>query len=68
MKRPYYLHTTPPAMQYLLDRLSETSTWRGITLLLTAFGVNIAPELQGHIITAGLGTVGIINVLRKEKK
>jgi hypothetical protein len=55
-------------MQYLLDRLSETSTWRGITLLLTAFGVNIAPELQGHIITAGLGTVGIINVFRKEKK
>ena len=55
-------------MHYLLTRLTEQSTWRGIILLLTAFGVQVEPELQGHIIAGGLAIVGIINVFRKEKK
>jgi hypothetical protein len=51
----------------ILDRLSENSTWRGLILLATAAGVNLEPELQTQIVAAGLGLVGLINVIRKGK-
>jgi hypothetical protein len=51
----------------LLERLSENSTWRGIILVATALGVKLDPELQNQILVAGLGLVGVINVLRKGK-
>lgn len=56
------------ALNYLLDRLSENSTWRGIILVATALGVQLEPQLQNHIVATGLGLVGAINFLRKEKK
>lgn len=49
----------------LIERLSENSTWRGLILIATAIGVKLEPELQESIIVAGLGLVGLINVLRK---
>jgi hypothetical protein len=49
----------------LLAKLSENSTWRGLILLSTAVGVKIEPELQEAILVAGLGLVGLINVIRK---
>jgi hypothetical protein len=49
----------------LLEKLSENSTWRGIILIATAVGVKLEPELQESIIVAGLGIVGLINVVRK---
>jgi hypothetical protein len=55
------------ALFYLLDRLSENSTWRGIILCGTAVGLKLEPELQNQIVAAGLGLVGLINVLRKGK-
>ena len=33
--------------------INEPSTWRGIVYLLMALGINISPELQGAIVTAG---------------
>lgn len=51
----------------VLERLSENSTWRGIILVATALGVKLDPELQNQILAAGLGLVGVINVLRKSK-
>jgi hypothetical protein len=51
----------------VLERLSENSTWRGIILVATALGVKLDPELQNQILVAGLGLVGVINVLRKGK-
>jgi hypothetical protein len=49
----------------ILDKLSENSTWRGLILLATAAGVNLEPDLQNQIVAAGLGLVGLINILRK---
>ena len=49
-------------MAYLLARLKEASTWRGIALLLTAFGVQIAPDVQEAIISAGVAVAGAIGV------
>ena len=55
------------ALLYILDRLSENSTWRGIILLCMAAGCRWSPEFQNQIIAAGLSLVGVINVLRKSK-
>lgn len=46
---------------------SEASTWRGIIYILMAFGLNIAPELQEAIVSAGLGVAGILGVFFKRK-
>jgi hypothetical protein len=51
----------------LLARLGENSTWRGILLVATAVGVKLEPDLQNAILAAGLGLVGLINVVRKGK-
>ena len=55
-------------MQYLINRLKEASTWRGIALLLTALGVQVAPELQEAVITVGVSTAGLIGVVFPDKK
>jgi hypothetical protein len=52
-------------IELVLEKLSENSTWRGLILLGTALGVKVNPELQESIIVAGLGLVGLINVIRK---
>lgn len=54
-------------IQYILERLKEPSTWRGIIQLLTAAGLVIEPELALQIITAGVTIVGIIGVVTKDK-
>jgi len=51
----------------LLEKLSENSTWRGLILVATALGLKLDPELQNAILAAGLGLIGLINVIRKGK-
>lgn len=53
-------------MTYILDRLKEPSTWRGILAMVTAVGVKLHPELQEAIISAGLALIGLVNIFRKE--
>lgn len=55
-------------IDWVLARLSENSTWRGLILVLTSTGVIITPELATHIVAAGLALVGIINIVRKAPK
>jgi hypothetical protein len=52
---------------YIIDRLSENSTWRGLILLATAVGLKLEPDQQAAILTTGLSAVGLINVFRKAK-
>lgn len=47
-------------MQYILDRLKEASTWRGLVLIATACGTAISPEQQEAIVTVGLLVAGMI--------
>lgn len=54
-------------MNWLLNRLNEPSTWRGLVWLLTAFGLSIKPELAEAIITAGIAIAGLIGVVTKDK-
>lgn len=53
---------------YLIDRLKEASTWRGIILILTSAGAAITPEMAESIVTAGIGIAGIIGVATADKK
>jgi hypothetical protein len=55
------------AIYFVLDRLSENSTWRGLILVAVALGVKLEPEMQNQIIATGLGLVGTINIFRKGK-
>ena len=52
---------------YLLERIKEPSTWRGLTLLLTALGVPLAPGVSDAIIAAGLGIAGLIGALAPDR-
>jgi hypothetical protein len=54
-------------VEIVLEKLSENSTWRGLILVAMALGLKLEPELQAAILSAGLGLVGLINVIRKGK-
>ena len=54
--------------EYLINRLQEPSTWRGLVLIATAIGVKLEPEQFEAIITIGLAIVGAINVVKKDAK
>ena len=55
-------------LKYIVARLGEASTWRGIIALLTAAGVTISPEMIDRIVAAGLAVMGIIGVFFKDTK
>lgn len=54
--------------QHLLERLKEPSTWRGMIMLLTAFGIAMTPEMIEAIIATGTGLAGLVGVLTTDSK
>lgn len=54
-------------MKWLLARLREPSTWRGLVWLLTVLGVKLAPEAWEYIMTAGMALAGLLGVLTREE-
>lgn len=56
---------TRTALEWLLARLSESSTWRGIILTVTGLGLAIEPDKAAAITAVGLSLVGLINVFRQ---
>lgn len=55
------------AIKWVADRLKEPSTWRGLTMLLTAVGISVRPELMEQIIVAGTGVAGLIGLITADK-
>jgi len=53
-------------LKWILDRLSERTTWIGLTAILTSTGAVISPELQGAIISTGISVAGLIAIITKE--
>lgn len=53
-------------LNYLLNRLKEASTWRGLVGIATAAGVAIEPEQMEAIIAAGLALAGLVAVFTKD--
>lgn len=54
--------------KYLLNRLTERSSWLGLIGLVTACGATIETTLAEYIISAGLALAGIIGVVTKDKE
>lgn len=54
-------------MAYIIERLAEPSTWRGIIMIITSLGIGVAPDLIAPIVAAGTGLAGIIGVVAKGK-
>ena len=54
-------------IDWIVARLKEPTTWIGIISFATAAGVQIAPELQQSIITAGVAIGGTLAIVLREK-
>lgn len=52
---------------FMLARMKEKTTWRGVILLLGILGVALSPEQKEAIITAGVALIGAVEVLSKEQ-
>jgi hypothetical protein len=55
-------------MHYIVARLLEPSTWRGVISLLTLAGLKIAPEQADAVLTAGVSVYSAVNIFRRENK
>lgn len=53
--------------KYILNRLTERSTWLGIIALATAGGAVIEAAIAEQIIAAGMAVAGLIGVITKDK-
>ncbi len=53
--------------QILASRLKEPSTWRGLTLIITAAGVTLNPEQTAAIIAGGIALAGILGAFVPDK-
>jgi hypothetical protein len=46
--------------KFILKRLREASTWRGIMALITATGIALNPEQIEALIIVGMGVMGAL--------
>lgn len=54
-------------LNYLLARLKEPSSYRGLAILAGLVGVSLEPGQWNAIAAAVAGAIGLIEVFRKEK-
>jgi hypothetical protein len=50
-------------LNWLGSRLSERSSWLGLTAILTSVGVTISPDMQNIIIQIGIALAGLVSFL-----
>lgn len=53
-------------MKWILNRLKEKSTWRGLVVALTGLGLSLSAEQQQAIIALGVSLFVAIEILGKE--
>jgi hypothetical protein len=54
-------------MTWLMNRLREASTWRGLVWLLTVSGVALRPDQVEAIVLAGMAIAGLLGVFLQDK-
>lgn len=52
----------------ILQYLRQSSTWRGLALILAAAGIAVDPALLEQIGVGVVGAIGLIETLRNERK
>ncbi len=55
-------------METILKYLRQPSTLRKLFTLLGLFGIAISPDLSAEIIATVIGAIGVVEVIRNEKK
>jgi hypothetical protein len=55
-------------MKFVIDRLKEPSTFRGLAVILGLVGVNLTPDQSNTIAAAVAGVIAAIEIFRVEKK
>ena len=55
------------ALEYLLSRLKEGTTWAGIFTALAGVGISIPEEIGAYLTTIGMAGAGLALVLRTDK-
>lgn len=53
-------------MNWIINRLKERSTWRGIVGLATAVGLGLEPDQVTAIVTLGVAAAAVVEVFFKE--
>lgn len=51
------------ALKFIVARLSEPSTYKGVVLALTGLGLYVRPEIAAAVTSIGLGIAGLIGVV-----
>jgi len=51
---------------WIVNRLKEPSTWRGLVWLLTVAGITLTPEQTTIVVTAGMTLAGLLGVFLPE--
>jgi hypothetical protein len=57
-----------PVVAYVLERLREFSTWRGIAALAATAGVVVAPEQLDAVYKSFIAVLGVLAVFAPAKK
>ena len=52
-------------MEKVIEQLGQSSTWRGLILIVGALGWQLSETHNEAIIAAAMALVGLINVFRK---
>lgn len=55
-------------LEYLVARLQEPTTWRGLVLIATAVGAHLSESQSSGIVEAGLLVAGFIGAAMPDKK
>lgn len=50
-------------MKYLIERLKEPSTWRGLIMVATGLGAGWSPESQTLIVSTGVALAGVVGTI-----
>lgn len=53
--------------RYLLARLKEPSTWRGLILLATAAGIHLSPDQIAALSAVGMALAGAVGAFSVDK-
>ena len=53
--------------KWILNRLKEPSTWRGLIAIATACGVQLAPDQINAIVAVGLALIGLVGTFTPDK-
>ncbi|MDI1231350.1 MAG: hypothetical protein PSU93_09395 [Methylobacter sp.] len=53
--------------KFFINRLKEPSSWRGLILIATAFGMDLNPEQAYAIASFGIAMAGGVGVVTADK-